>query len=246
MKLSNIFMTGNWENLIMSTFEVNENILKPYLPKDSELDLYNGKVLMSMVAFTFSKVKFFGFKVPFHQKFGQINFRFYVKSKVNNTKGVVFIKEFAPKPLIAYVANVFYNEPYFFKKIGLNKANNNNVFTIKYTYKNLKIEATSKQQIQKLEQNSMNQFVVDRYIAYIKSYNKETIQYKINHKPWNLFKTESININKNVLTLLPKKFKEAKYISSCFVDGSYITVQKGISQSKNNKIILDNTVKPST
>ena len=77
------------------------------------------------MAFTFSKVRFFGIKIPFHQKFGQINFRFYVKSKIDGTKGVVFIKEFAPKPLIALIANLFYNEPYQYKKIDLLLKNEN-------------------------------------------------------------------------------------------------------------------------
>lgn len=228
MKQSSIFMTGNWQDLIMSTFEVDKKILEPYLPNNTELDLFNGKALMSMVAFTFSKVKFFGYKVPFHQRFGQINFRFYVKSKIDKTKGVVFIKEFAPKPIIAFIANAFYNEPYFFKKIDLKKTTNYKDLAVKYSYKNLRIEVTSK--LQKLKKNAIEQFIVDRYIAFIKSYSNKTIQYKIDHKPWNVYKTESLNINKNILTLLPEKFKNAKYISSCFVDGSYVTVQKGITQ----------------
>ena len=48
MKQSSIFMTGNWQDLIMSTFEVDKKILEPYLPNNTELDLFNGKALMSM------------------------------------------------------------------------------------------------------------------------------------------------------------------------------------------------------
>ena len=114
---TNRFMTGNWEDLIISTFEVEQEILEKYLPNGTELDLYQGRALISMVAFTFSKVKFFGVKVPFHQQFGEINYRFYVKSIINGTKGVVFIKEYAPKPIIAVIANGIYNEPFFYKNL---------------------------------------------------------------------------------------------------------------------------------
>lgn len=242
MKQSSVFMTGNWKDLVVSTFEIDKETLEPYLPKDTEIDFFKGKALMSMVAFTFSNVRFFGIKVPFHQRFGQINFRFYVKSKIDGTKGVVFIKEFAPKPLIATIANIFYNEPYFYKKIVLTKTTNTNNSLINYTYKNLKIEAIAKHQTNKLKQNSIEHFVVDRYIAFIKSHDKKTIQYKINHRPWDLYKSKSITINENALSLLPCKFKNAKHICSCFVDGSYVTVEKGFAQDKT--LIKQTTVYP--
>ena len=232
MKAKNIFMTGHWEDLIMVTFEVDKAILEPYLPKDTEIDLFNGKALMSMVAFTFSKVKFFGIKVPFHQQFGQINFRFYAKSKTDDTKGVVFIKEFAPKPLIASVANLCYNEPYFYKSIRRNKTLKQGRINMKYSYGNLKIKASAKEKTGKLNPNTLKHFVVDRYIAYIKSYSGKTVQYKINHRPWELYDATSVTIENDILSLLPKKFKQAKLLSTCFVDGSFITVEKGLPQKE--------------
>ncbi len=233
---NNVFMTGHWEDLIISTFEVDKKILEPYLPQDTEIDLFKGKALMSMVAFTFSKVKFFGVKVPFHQKFGQINFRFYVRSKVDHTKGVVFIKEFAPKPLIASVANLGYNEPYFYKNIRMHKVFAEDKIAINYTFKDLKIKASGKKETQKLIPKTIAHFVVDRYIAYIKNYRGKTVQYNISHRPWDLYKTTSINSHHNVLNLLPPKFKHAKLITSCFVDGSYVTVEKGLPQTKTSAI----------
>ncbi|GAA4238578.1 hypothetical protein GCM10022291_29580 [Postechiella marina] len=230
MATSNIFMTGNWKNLIMSTYQVNSKILEPYLPKDTEIDLYKGKALISMVAFTFSKVRFFGIPVPFHQEFGQINFRFYVKSKIDGSKGVVFIKEFAPKPLIAWVGNLIYNEPYHYKKIYFNITKKSNNATIRYTHKTIKIVAKNTLKTQKLKPESINHFVVDRYIAFIKNSKKKTVKYTINHKPWLLIQTKTITVNNKILDLLPSKFKEAKHITSCFVDGSYVTVAKGVLQ----------------
>ena len=238
MKTTNIFMTCHWENLIISTFEVDKTILEKYLPTDTKLDLYNGKALMSMVAFTFSKVKFFGLKIPFHQKFGQINFRFYAKSKINGSKGVVFIKEFAPKPLITSIGNLIYNEPYFYKNIKQKTRQKNNKLNATYTYKNIEIEATATNTTKELEEESLNHFVVDRYIAFVKSSSQETFQYKINHVPWELYSTHSISVKNDILTLLPKKFKDAKQISTCFVNGSYVTVEKGILQKELNLMTI--------
>ena len=235
MNQVNIFMTGNWEDLIISTFEVDKDILESYLPSNTEIDLYNGKALMSVVAFTFSKVKFFGFKIPFHQKFGQINFRFYAKSKINGAKGVVFIKEFAPKPLIALTANLLYNEPYFFRNIRLNKKTTQNNNAIKYSYKNLAVKATTHQTTKRLTKNSFDEFIVDRYIAFVKKSNTKTFQYKIYHQPWEIYQSSSIDIDKNIISMLPEKFKNAKYLKTCVVDGSTVFVEKGILQNSISK-----------
>lgn len=227
-----IFMTGNWEDLIISTFEVDKKVLEAYLPHNTEVDLYNGKALMSVVAFTFSKVKFFGFKIPFHQKFGQINFRFYAKSKINGAKGVVFIREFAPKPIIALIANTLYNEPFFFRNVNRNNRITQSKKSIKYSYKNIDIKALTSKTTIALSKNSLNEFIVDRYIAFVKRSNTKTFQYKIYHKPWKLYKGALTEINKNIISMLPKKFENAKYLNTCVVDGSAVSVEKGILQHK--------------
>lgn len=224
-------MRGHWEDLIITNFQIDKTILEPYLPKDTEIDLYNNKAILSMVAFTFTKVSFFGFKVPMHQNFGQINFRFYVKSKIDNTKGVVFIKEFAPKPLITLVANVLYNEPYHFKNITYNKFIKNNNVTLEYKYKGLKTVAKGSLVTNELTKNTLEHFVVDRYVAFIKNKKSETLQYKIHHKPWKLYNLDTSYFDKELLNLLPKTFKNLKHVSTCFVDGSSVAVQKGTLQS---------------
>ncbi len=241
MNKSKTFMTGNWEDLIISTFEVSKNSLENYLPNNTELDLYNGKALISMVAFSFTKVKFFGVKIPFHQQFGQINFRFYVKSKIDGTIGVVFIREFAPKPMMAFIANKIYNEPFFYRKIHRNKTVSEHKVVLNYRYKNIDIKATSSLETQGLKENTLDHFVVDRYIAFVKKNNTETYQYKINHKPWKLYKTETVSTDKAILTMLPIAFKNAKQISTYVVDGSSISVEKGILQQSMNNTLLNLT-----
>ena len=230
MKTNNIFMSGEWKDLIMSTYEIDKSIIEPYLPKNTEIDFYKNKALLSMIAFTFSKVKFFGIRVPFHQYFGQINFRFYVKSKIDGAKGVVFVKEFAPKPFIACIANWLYNEPYHYKKIRFKKIIDNNQIKLNYSFRGSKIDIESKLQTSQLINNTFEHFVVDRYIAFIKNHIGKTFQYKIYHKPWEVYNLKSINIDKTILNLLPKEFKNLKHISTCYVKGSSIEVQKGILQ----------------
>jgi len=230
---SRIFMKGNWEHLVIQTFTCNPEILKEYLPNDIELDLYQGKALFSMVAFTFSKVSFFGIKVPFHQEFGEINFRFYARSKIDNTKGVVFIREFAPKPLIAFVANTIYNEPFYYKNIKKNILQSATQKKVTYKFnKNNEISVQAHSHSKPTQKNSLQEFIVDRYIAFVKGRNNTTYQYKINHRPWQLHQIKKCKITIKVLELLPEVFKNSEHITTYFVDGSAVTIQKGILQNK--------------
>ena len=231
MTASKTFMKGHWSDLIISNFEVDKSMLEPYLPTDTEIDFYNDKAILSMVAFRFTKVSFFGVKIPFHQNFGQINFRFYVKSNVDGTKGVVFIKEFAAKPLIATIARLFYNEPYHFKNITYTKIANGNKAELQYSYKQLKIKAKGEKTDEEITKNDLESFVVNRNVAFIKSKTRKTVLYTIEHKTWLLYKLNDSNFNIELLDLLPKTFKNLTHIGTCFVDGSSVEVQQGVLQS---------------
>jgi uncharacterized protein YqjF (DUF2071 family) len=52
-KKQTIFLSASWKNLIMINYEVNSEILKKYLPIHTELDLYKGKAIVSIVGFMF-------------------------------------------------------------------------------------------------------------------------------------------------------------------------------------------------
>lgn len=51
------FLSAAWKNLVMINYEVDSTILKPYLPPNTELDLWLGKCLVSMVGFLFLETR---------------------------------------------------------------------------------------------------------------------------------------------------------------------------------------------
>jgi hypothetical protein len=110
-----IFLKAGWYKLVMANYEVDPDILKPFIPQATELDLWEGKCYVSLVGFLFSDTKVWGLKFPFHTTFEEVNLRFYVKCKDKDQcwkRGVVFIKEIVPPPLIAFIANTLYGEKY--------------------------------------------------------------------------------------------------------------------------------------
>src|ERR1700709_2971283 len=108
------FLTAQWKNLLMLNYEVDPEVLKPYLPASTVLDLWEGEALVSMVGFLFKDTRVFGVKWPFHVNFEEVNLRFYVRYYDGKEwkRGAVFISELVPKAIIAITANVIYNEPY--------------------------------------------------------------------------------------------------------------------------------------
>ncbi len=104
------FLTAAWRDLAVLNFEVNPSVLAPYVPAKTELDLWQGKTLVSLVGFRFLETKVLGVSVPFHTDFDEVNLRFYVRGAEG--RGVVFIKEIVPKRAVAGVARLLYGENY--------------------------------------------------------------------------------------------------------------------------------------
>ncbi|MBU3663999.1 MAG: DUF2071 domain-containing protein, partial [Bacteroidetes bacterium] len=112
--MSTIFLKARWENLVMANYEVKPDMLKTYLPKGLEIDLFEGKAYVSLVGFMFKNTNLFNLPIPFLGTFEEINLRFYVKRTEGDTikRGVVFINETVPYKPVAWLANKLYKEHY--------------------------------------------------------------------------------------------------------------------------------------
>jgi uncharacterized protein YqjF (DUF2071 family) len=104
------FLTARWENLILATYAVPEELLAPRLPPGVELDRRDGKCFASLVGFRFLDTRVLGVSWPGYRHFPEWNLRFYVRR--GEQRGVCFVREFVPRWFVATVARVLYNEPY--------------------------------------------------------------------------------------------------------------------------------------
>src|SRR6186713_814201 len=109
------FLKAEWRKLIMANYDIDPELLQPYLPSGTEPDLWNGHCYVSLVGFMFLNTRIKGFRVPLHVNFEEVNLRFYVKYQdpaVGPKRGVVFIKEIVPRAALTFVANTVYGEHY--------------------------------------------------------------------------------------------------------------------------------------
>jgi uncharacterized protein YqjF (DUF2071 family) len=98
----------------MLNYEVDPAILRPLVPAGTELDFWQGRALVSVVAFRFLDTRLRGVPIPLHRDFDEIIPRFYVRRYAGGAwrRAVVFIREVVPRVAIATVARLAYNEPY--------------------------------------------------------------------------------------------------------------------------------------
>jgi uncharacterized protein YqjF (DUF2071 family) len=104
------FLTARWANLFLATYAAPPELLRPRLPAGLDLDLRDGRAFVSLVAFDFLDTRVLGVGVPGYRNFPEINLRFYVRR--GGERGVVFVREWVPRRLVAWLARTLYNEPY--------------------------------------------------------------------------------------------------------------------------------------
>ncbi|HYU36241.1 MAG TPA: DUF2071 domain-containing protein [Thermoanaerobaculia bacterium] len=112
--MTSTFLTAEWRDLVMLNYEVPPRVLASLVPAGTELDVWQGRTLASLVGFRFLRTRVLGVPIPFHRDFEEVNLRFYVRRRGPEgwRRGVVFVKEIVPKWAIAWVARTVYNERY--------------------------------------------------------------------------------------------------------------------------------------
>lgn len=236
MKLLKIrFLQAEWKNLLMVNYEVDPAILKPYLPAGTELDLWQGKALVSMVGFMFLNTKVLGIKWPWHINFEEVNLRFYVRyfNEKEWKRGAVFISEIVPKHIIPIVANNLYNEHYQampMRHCFTSLPNNEIEFLYEWKYKNLwnKLAAVVGNEAKVIEPNSAEAFIFEHYWGYNKLTEHKTLEYQVEHPSWKIRHVKEAFFEADTEVLYGAEFKpylEAKPFSAFFAEGSEVAVR---------------------
>lgn len=233
--MKGVFLKAAWTNLIMANYEVPQELLLPYLPKHTELDLYEGKCYVSLVGFLFENTKMLGMKIPFHVNFEEINLRFYIRRELEHEwrRGVVFIKEIVSKPAITIVANTIYNENYCTLPTAYYSSGNDSEKTLGYVWGSQhnvnELSYTTNNKKFKLTPGSKEEFITEHYWGYAKA-KTHTVEYAVEHPPWEIYECMDFSVNCRFGNLYGEQFRflENEEPSSVFMaEGSEIIVRKG-------------------
>ncbi|RZJ64441.1 MAG: DUF2071 domain-containing protein [Flavobacterium sp.] len=231
------FLKAQWRHLAFANYEVSPDVLQPYLPAGTELDLWNGKCYLSLVAFLFLETKVFGVKVPGHVNFEEVNIRFYVKRLDGNEwkRGVVFVKEIVPRSAIAFIANTFYREKYERLPMMHEFSESDNSKTYKFGWrKNVKWNSFSvdtKKSSADILEGSETEFITEHYFGYSRQTAATSFEYEVKHPRWQQFEVTDYKIDVDFEAVYGNDFaflKDLEPVSVFLADGSNISVENKI------------------
>lgn len=191
-------MHQTWKDLLFLHYKIPEDILKGYVPRDLEIDLYEGESWVGVTPFKMRDVRFrFLPPIPTAVNFLELNFRTYVK--MNGRAGIFFFSLDASSGLSAIGARLGAFLPYFaaymsveekegwFRFKSERRSNPAASFDVKYKPESHAFEAAK---------GSLEEWFVERYCLFQGTAKGKYIEIDIHHVKWPL-QTVEVKIARN-------------------------------------------------
>ena len=242
-----IFLTAEWKHLVMLNYAADSDTiqaLRELTPPGTELDSWNGKVLVSMVGFLFLNTRLLKIPVPFHRDFEEVNLRFYVRRKQNSEwrRGVVFVREIVPLRAVATLARLCYGEKYMATRmrhrvvpasiasssgsVPIGSADYQWLHTGRFCSVSAKFSGIPELPAAGSEQ----EFITEHYWGYSGRIRRPTLEYEVEHPRWRVWNALEPVLDCDPATLYGPRFQNTLSAapSSAFVaEGSPVSVRWG-------------------
>jgi uncharacterized protein YqjF (DUF2071 family) len=203
----------------MLNYEVPPEVLAPFVPRGTTLDLWEGRSLASVVGFRFLDTRVVGVPIPFHRNFDEVNLRFYVKRELLDgevRRAVVFVRELVPRPLIAWTARALYNEPYraLPMRSETPSAPTDAPGVVRYAWRRRTAAGDSWEHVLARAVGDATvpaagteaQFITEHYWGYTRQRDGSTIEYEVRHPSWRVWSAEDAELRVDVATLYGSEF----------------------------------------
>jgi uncharacterized protein YqjF (DUF2071 family) len=224
------FVAAEWRQIVMLNFVADPEVLKPLVPRGTELDLWNGRTYLSVVGFLFLGTKVWGVPVPFHSRFEEVNLHFYVKRRMpaGGRRGVAFVREFVPKRSL-------YGEPYTAcpteHRIEVGQGDPGLVEyrgRLAGRWNCVRVESLGPST--ELAPGSEEEFIAEHYWGYTAVDATTSREYEVRHPPWRIRHAESGTLECNVAEVYGSRFATAldgEPTSAFLAEGSRVPVHRG-------------------
>ncbi|HEV2846228.1 MAG TPA: DUF2071 domain-containing protein [Thermoanaerobaculia bacterium] len=232
------FLTARWRYLAMLNYPVAPEVLAPFVPRGTELDFWQGRTYVSVVGFLFLDTRVWGFGIPHHRNFEEVNLRFYVRRQGPEgwRRGVVFVKEIVPRFAIATTARLLYGEKYVSLPMrhSITGDPNRGGMSVTYGWRHRGrwngLGAVVSGAPEEAAPGSEAEFITEHYWGYSALRGGGCMEYRVEHPRWRVWQLERPVLDCDVAALYGERFVEtlAGEPSSAFLaDGSEVTVYKG-------------------
>jgi uncharacterized protein YqjF (DUF2071 family) len=191
------FLTARWCNLFLATYTVPPALLEPRLPPGLELDLRDGYAFVSAVAFQFLDTRVLGIPWPGYRDFAELNLRFYVHH--GSERGVVFVREFVPQRLVAWMARTLYNEPYLAAPIGAQIREEPSSISAEYHLewagRRHVLSVAGRKPAFQPTADSTEHFFKEHHWGFGRTRGGRTLRYEVRHPVWDVYPVESFRVD---------------------------------------------------
>jgi uncharacterized protein YqjF (DUF2071 family) len=233
MKPKNVFLTAEWLNLLILNYAVDSELLRPLVPKGTEIDEFEGHTFISLIGFEFNKTRVLGLSVPFHRSFLEVNLRFYVRR--NEKRAVVFIRELVPRRAIAAIARWVFNENY--SSVPMShciRRNQGEGIYVEYSWgaeqQQCSMQLTTAGDASVPVEGSLAQFITEHYWGYAAQRDGGCVEYEVQHPRWRVWQAQHAEFSGDSIPYYGREFSSilSKPDSAFLAVGSAVTVSKGI------------------
>jgi uncharacterized protein YqjF (DUF2071 family) len=234
------FLTAQWLNLAVLNFQIDPAALASFVPAGTELDRWHGQTLVSLVGFQFRDTRVLGLPIPFHRNFEEVNLRFYVRRKTAGgwRRGVVFVRELAPRRAVAWVARAVFGENYqtvpMRHRLEASPAQAQAPREVEYSWryagKDYRLHVTRGEASRFAIAGTQESFTTELEWGYSGGPGRTTIEYHVDHPRWRIWPATSASFEGDAAILYGEPFAQplsAPPSSAFLMDGSKVTLSKG-------------------
>ncbi len=232
------FLRAEWRNLVLLNYEVDPSLLAAWIPRGTELDLWQGAAFVSVVAFLFLDTRVLGWSIPFHRDFEEVNLRFYVRRAGPEgwRRGVVFVKEMVPRAAIAWTARMLYGERYVAVPMShrLECSAEGWPRAVEYAWKRAgreeRVRLVAEGAPGPLRAGSHEEFIAEHYWGYARQRDGGTLEYRVEHPRWSFSPARTSHLECDVEALYGCAFESAlgsPPASAFLALGSEVVVHRG-------------------
>jgi uncharacterized protein YqjF (DUF2071 family) len=223
------FLTAEWRNLFLATYAVPPELLQKRVPPGLILEMRDGNAFVSLVAFEFLHTRVLGIGWPGYRDFGEINLRFYVRQ--GEQRGVVFIREFVPQRLVAWMARLLYNEPYLAAPIAVAREDGPEGIAMEYRLRfggrEQRIAVRGGKPAFHPTDDSTEHFFKEHHWGYGTTRAGQGIRYEVAHPVWDVYPVREHHLDFDFAAVYGPEWgilQQAKPISTILAAGSPISV----------------------
>jgi uncharacterized protein YqjF (DUF2071 family) len=219
-------VTARWQHMAMMCFDTDRSVLEPYVPRGLDLSTHEGRYLLGLVCFEFTKTRMRGIPVPFFHRFFELYLGFFVQRTVDGgaQRGWIFIRKVVPSAAVAWVGRVLYREDYVRGRMrrrvtvprGQHVAS-----ALRYEWQRngrwhaMALQADDSASERFPEAASLEGYFTENYGAYSTCAGGGWVEFPVVHPPWRVRSAVRASLDCDVSAIYGPEFRETMTRPAC-------------------------------